>query len=76
VKLNVIIEKLEFLINHKKMEAINSGVIDLSMIFFFVKKLFLGSAAFGFLISGVYFAYYLVNLYRLPRESKQYRHQS
>jgi TRAP-type mannitol/chloroaromatic compound transport system permease large subunit len=57
------------------MEAINSGVFDLGVIFFFVKKLFLGTVAFGFLIGGIYFAYYLLNLYRLPRESKRYKHQ-
>lgn len=58
------------------MEAINSGVIDLSLIFFFVKKLFLGTVACGFFIGGVYFAFYLLNLYRLPKDSKEYRHQS
>lgn len=58
------------------MEAINSGVFDVSFIFSFVKKLFLGSVACGFLIGGVYFGFYLFNLYRLPKDSKQYRHQS
>jgi len=49
------------------MEAINSGVFDIEIIYLFVKKLFLGTVAFGFLVGGLYFAYYLLNLYRLPR---------
>ncbi len=49
------------------MEAINSGVLEIQVILFFIKKLFLGTVAFGFFIGGVYFAYYLLNLYRLPR---------
>lgn len=58
------------------MEAINSDLFDLAFIFLFVKKLFLGTVAFGFLIGGIYFASYLFNLYRLPRDSKKYRQQS
>jgi hypothetical protein len=58
------------------MEAINSDLFDLAFIFLFVKKLFLGTVAFGFLIGGIYFASYLFNLYRLPRDSKKFRQQS
>jgi len=49
------------------MEAMNSGVVDIFLIFYFVKKLFLGTVAVGFLIGGIYFSYYLINLYRMPR---------
>ena len=52
---------------NKNMEAINSGIIDPWFIFHFLKKLLLGTVAFGFLVGGVYFAYYLINLYKLPR---------
>lgn len=51
----------------KYMEAINSGILDPWIIFHFVKKLVLGTAAFGFFIGAIYFAYYLINLYKLPR---------
>ena len=49
------------------MEAINSGVFEIGVIYLFVKKLFLGTVAFGFLVGGIYFTYYLINLYRLPK---------
>lgn len=49
------------------MEAINSGVLDPWAVLLFVKKLLFGTVAFGFFIGGIYFAYYLINLYRLPR---------
>ena len=58
------------------MEAIDSGVFNLGFLFSLLKKLFLGTVAFGFLIGAIYFAYYLLNLYRLPRDSKKYRQQS
>lgn len=58
------------------MEAINSDLLYPALIFSFVKKLFLGTVAFGFLIGAIYFASYLFNLYRLPRDSKKYRQQS
>ena len=49
------------------MEAINSDLFAPAVIFFFLKKLFLGTVAFGFFIGGIYFASYLFSLYRLPR---------
>ena len=49
------------------MEAINSDPFTPAAIFFFVKKLLLGTVAFGFFIGGIYFASYLFSLYRLPR---------
>ena len=57
-------------------EAIDSGMVDISLIFLFIKKLFLGTTAVGFLVGGLYFAVYLVRLYNAPKESKEFRHQS
>ena len=57
------------------MEAINSDIIDLFSIFLIAKKMVLGTAAFGFFIGSLYFSFYLIQLSRLPRKSKEFRDQ-
>ena len=48
-------------------EAIDSGTSTLTLLFYMVKKMFLGTVAFGFFVGGIYFALYLYNIYKLPR---------
>ena len=49
------------------MEAINSGIVDITLILLLLKKLFLGTVAVGFFFGGIYFAYYLIKIYKMPR---------